>query len=489
MSYPTSVKVIICYIEAHIKDEKFNYDELQKRIGFSQAHIRDMFCNSTGYPLARYVRMRKVKCSALELLHTDKTILEIAYQYGFANPETYTRAFSKITGMTPSKFRSQRPIVGKEELFTGVYSIGILSDKERRSDIVMNRNVYKNNESTILYGVPKVAHGVYGGNTPYPICLKACSEYLGEDLEYYFTMVSSAAAFRLVWNTQMWDLSNVDIFHTLEETNDIYGFAAKALGREFTFLGRDKNTTKEEFISFIKKHIDEGYPCIALGIIGPPEPCIITGYRQNGEVLLGWNFFQNDPEFAANIEFDESGYFVCSNWWENTDTQAVMCMGAINGDKVTNEEIITTAIKVLEGRTEFGYSKGLYAYDAWKSALSNKSEFAVGDNHFALFEKMLCQMDAMTCLQDGRSCAAEFFRKLATEADENLDEYNKIADAFERCTKVIEEMWTLFGDSADMEGMLKKLADIEVREKICRLIEQAAKADGEALSLMEKLVF
>ena len=28
MSYPSSVSAIICYIEAHIKDEKFNYNEL-----------------------------------------------------------------------------------------------------------------------------------------------------------------------------------------------------------------------------------------------------------------------------------------------------------------------------------------------------------------------------------------------------------------------------------------------------------------------------
>ena len=93
MSYPTSVIATICYIEAHIKDEKFDYSQLEKRIGFSQAHIRDIFCKNTGYSLARYVRMRKVKCSALELLHSNKAILEIAYDYGFTNPETYTRAF------------------------------------------------------------------------------------------------------------------------------------------------------------------------------------------------------------------------------------------------------------------------------------------------------------------------------------------------------------------------------------------------------------
>lgn len=488
MSYPLNVKAIICYIEAHIKDEKINYNELERRIGYSKAYIRELFGKNTGCPLAKYVRIRKVKCSAYELLYTDMSILDIAYLYGFSNPETYTRAFNKIIGMTPGIFRNTRPIIGKEELFVGVYGIGLLKEKEQRSDIFMDKNVYKNNTSTILYGVPKAAWGEYGGGTPYPICLKACSEYLGEDLEYYFIMVSSAAAFRLVWNTKCWDLSNVDIFHTLSETNEIYGFGAKALGREFSFLGRDEGTRKEEFIEFIKSHIDEGYPCIALGIIGPPEPCIITGYRNNGEELLGWNFFQNDPEFASNIEIDESGYFVCSNWWENTDTQAVMCMGAIEGEKISNDEIIANGVRVLTGREEYGYFKGINAYDGWKNALSNDSEFKVSDNLFVLFEKMLCQTDAMSCIIDGRGKGAMFFRSLAETGEINKEKCNKIADAFTKCVKTVEQMRGLFGDMSDMEGMLKKLADKSVRDEVCILIDKAKMFDSEALAMMDSMI-
>lgn len=162
MSYPLNVKAIICYIEAHIKDEKINYNELERRIGYSKAYIRELFGKNTGCSLAKYVRIRKVKCSAYELLYTDMSILDIAYLYGFSNPETYTRAFNKIIGMTPGIFRSSRPIIGKEELFVGVYGIGLLKEKEQRSDIFMDKNVYKNNTSTILYGVPKAAWGEYG---------------------------------------------------------------------------------------------------------------------------------------------------------------------------------------------------------------------------------------------------------------------------------------------------------------------------------------
>lgn len=485
MSYPTTVIAMICYIEAHIKDEKFDYGQLEQRIGFSQAHLRDIFCKSTGCTLAKYVRMRKVKRSAIELIHTDKTILEIAFNYGFSNPETYTRAFRSVVGITPSHFRAQRLLVGKEELATGVYSIGLPKSKEQRSDICMDKNVYENNDSTVLYGVPQVGYGTYGGHTPYPICLKACAEYLGEDIEYSFIMIASAAAFRLVWNRENWDLSNVDIFHTLNETNKIYEIAAKALGREFSFQGREKETTKGDFIAFIKQHINEGYPCIALGIIGPPEPCIITGYRKNGEELLGWNFFQNDPEFAGGIEIDESGYFICNNWWENTDTQAVMCMGAIEGKKLTTKDIISAGINVLSGKTEYGYAKGLEAYDAWKQALSKKKDFAVDGNYSVLFEKLLCQMDAMTCIIDGRNSAADYFGKLAENSCKDKNIYADIEKAFRESAKATERMWSILGDPCDMNGMLEKLAQLDAREKLCNEIQAAKQADSKALKLMK----
>lgn len=487
MSYPTYTRAMICYIEAHVTEKRIDYARMEKEIGFSQAHIRDLFRRSTGYPLVQYVRIRKVKRSAMELINTDKSVLDIAYQYGFTNPETYTRAFQKVIGMTPSVFRKKRPIVGKQELVPGVYSIEILERKEQRSDMTVSKEIYKNNESTILYGVPQVAHGCYGGNTPYPMCLEACAQYLGEDLGYCFTMAAGGAAFRFVWNNEMWDLSNVDIYHTFDESNEVYALGAKALGREFFFLGREKDTTKEEFISFIKTHIDEGYPCIALGIIGPPEACIITGYRKNGEELLGWNFFQNDPEFAADVVHDECGYFINDTWWENSDTQAVMCMGAVAGKKISTKQILKNAVRALEGREEGAYSKGINAYDAWKMALLDKKSFQVGDNYSLIFEKMLCHMDAVNCLKDGRKSACAFLKQIGQEYPEDKEMCDKAAAIFDSVAATALEIQKLCGDWSDMDGMLKNLANEEIRKKSAALIDVAEVADAKALEILKKL--
>ncbi|MCL2351442.1 MAG: hypothetical protein FWC55_02800 [Firmicutes bacterium] len=44
------------------------------------------------------------------------------------------------------------------------------------------------NDEKILHGVQKAYYGAYGGITPFPICLKSVSDYLGDELEYTFVM-------------------------------------------------------------------------------------------------------------------------------------------------------------------------------------------------------------------------------------------------------------------------------------------------------------
>ena len=480
MSYPLHTYAIVCYIEAHIREEKPNQEELAQMTGYSYAHIRDFFKRDTGYSLAHYIRMRKVCISAFELLHTHKTIVEIALEYGFSSHESYTRAFTKILGMTPSAFRNSKSLMGKSELAPGIYGIGLLRQKEKRSDVSMKEK-YQNNQSTILYGVPKVEWGSYGGCTPYPICLKACADYLGDDLDYAAALVSCGAAFRFTWNATEWDMCNVDIYHTFDEGGEetVYSYAAKALGREFSMLDRTEATTKEEFVQFIRQHIDEGYPCIAQGIIGPPEACIITGYRDNGNTLLGWNFFQHDPAFGGSVRFDECGYFICDNWWENTDTQSVMCLGPVISEPFTTEEIIRTAIRVMTPRTDGGYCKGIAGFSVWADMLSDESAFPTDGTDALLFEKMLCQDDAMTSIRDGRGCAAEYFKKL---------EMTELAGLFTKEKFLAENMWALFDTCDESAPRHEKLADKVVREKACGYIRQIEVLERQSLSLLQKLV-
>lgn len=479
MSYSTITHALINYVECHL--ENMNLREMANSFGFSEIYLRELFYRNVNMPIMQYCKRRRMIASAFELLHSDKKILTIALENGFSNPESYTRAFKKIFGMTPSRFRSERPLIGRSWLEAGVYGLERLDKKTRSDGIMMEQN--KNN--TILYGIRKIEHGAYGSNTMFPICVKAVSEYLGDDVSYAYIMAATGAAFRLVWNQDEWDLSNIDIYHTLKESNDIYQYGAKALGREFSFLGREEGTSKREFAAYIKTAVAKGYPIIALGIIGPPEPCIVAGFESDGDVVMGWNFFQNDPEFSSTVDIMDNGYFRCEAWWENTDTQAVMCIGEKKDTSYTANEIVEMALKIMEAREENTYAKGIRAYQAWKDMLLQEKWFVNGSTFDNLFSKLLVQNDAMTCLHDGRKWAAKYFEELANQYENSekticID----IANSFAKVSAIANEMKSLIGDWNDTERMQKNFGDRLIREKLGELIDAAEKEDRQAYEKM-----
>ncbi len=484
MSYSTMAHALISYMESHL--ENFDIKEMSRSFGFSEIYLRELFLKNVNMPIMQYYKRRRMIVSAFEILHSDKKIVDIAFESGFSNHESYTRAFQKIFGMPPSRFRIDRPLIGRKLLVTGVFGLEKLVSKEKRSDEFM---MEQDNNETILYGIRKIEQGAYGSNTMFPICIKAVSEYLGDDVSYAYIMAATGAAFRLVWNRATWDLSNIDIYHTLKESNEIYKYGAKALGREFDFIGRDKDTKKEDFVAFIKSKIANGFPVIALGIIGPPEPCIIAGYEASKDVVMGWNFFQNDAEFSSEISLMDNGYFRSDVWWENMDTQAAMCIGAVSDNPCSDKEIVKMASDIMEARNEDTYAKGIYAYDAWKSMLLDEKWFENGAGFDYLFSKLLVQNDAMVCICDGRKWGAKYFEELSEKYGETEKAMcQEIAKHFRKVSGIAEEMMSLIGDWNNMENMLENFASKSVREKIGKLIDTAKFEDTMAYEQI-KLLF
>lgn len=492
MDYYIVICSVIVFVENRLQSG-FEYSELEKATGFSLSYIRSIFAKHTGKPLARYILSRKIAHGAFDIIHSEESILNISSKYGFNNPDTFTRAFKRITGLTPQDFRKQRCKVGRIKLCAGVYGVS-----ERME--VMDTEKATSKGSTILYGVPKVGYGVYGC-TPFPICLKAAANYLGEDVDYDYTMVSSGAAFRLVWDETCWNAGNVDVMFAFDDPTMVYKNGIEALGREFKLLSRgnwqissdladsasiESNATKEDFIEFIREQIDKGYPCIGFGFIGPPEACLITGYRNDGQTLLGWNFFQDNPEFASGVRFDDSGYFITDSWWENQDTIAVMSLGEKNTSPMPLKTLIQNAVTVLSGRKYGNYAKGIMAYDAWKRAITDESQFPKEPVIPILVERLMCQGDAMDCLADGRDNAAKFFMKLA---DQNPAQplFRKIADKFETVKQNAYSMYNILGGWQRDEKQLRLFSETENRRKIADLIDKCKAADSEALQLLKDL--
>ena len=133
MEYFLTISSIVIFIENRVQ-RKINYEELERATGFSIAHIRDIFVRRTGIPLSKYILTRKISNAAYEILYNHQSILHIASKYGFSNHDTFTRAFKRITGLTPSEFRKKRPPVGRIKLCACMFGIGLLSPAKREDD-------------------------------------------------------------------------------------------------------------------------------------------------------------------------------------------------------------------------------------------------------------------------------------------------------------------------------------------------------------------
>ena len=96
----------IGFIQKNPKDN-LSLQSIAENAGFSLTYFDAIFRQHTGYSPVEYARIYKLTRSALELRRTQKTVLEIALDFGYAGPESFTRAFKHFYSMTPSEYREK----------------------------------------------------------------------------------------------------------------------------------------------------------------------------------------------------------------------------------------------------------------------------------------------------------------------------------------------------------------------------------------------
>lgn len=104
MDWIGGIQRAIDYTEAHLTD-KIDYEEAAKAAASSVFHFQRMFSMLVGYSLGDYIRMRRLSLAADELHRANEKIIDIALKYGYDTPESFSRAFTRFHGVTPSAAR------------------------------------------------------------------------------------------------------------------------------------------------------------------------------------------------------------------------------------------------------------------------------------------------------------------------------------------------------------------------------------------------
>jgi hypothetical protein len=273
-----------------------------------------------------------------------------------------------------------------------------------------------------------------------PRLLKALGEEkLPSRLAYARVLCHSGAAFRLLWNPSRWDGGNVDIMAMDENAVAPLRRAFEASGFEARLYGNadargplpEKSMVSEfarDFPAFLDEEgmraaivesIDGGKPVIAFGIIGPAEACIVTGYEDEGRLLLGWNFFQDFKEMNPEQDFDPAGYFRKRGWYSNTSTIALFGERrpiAAADARAEALALIDLALRIMStrmtGSGERERVSGQGAFKAWAEAMKS-GVLPCGEGENLEDMRLMAHGDAMDMSSEGRCYAAEYLGHLA----------------------------------------------------------------------------
>ncbi len=94
------------FIEAHLR-EPISVAAMAEAVSYSLYYFCRMFKASTHHTPYDYLMRRRIAEAARDLLQSERKIIEIAFDYQFNNPETFSRAVRRVLGMPPSEWRGR----------------------------------------------------------------------------------------------------------------------------------------------------------------------------------------------------------------------------------------------------------------------------------------------------------------------------------------------------------------------------------------------
>ena len=104
MEWLASIRAAIDYMEKHLEDS-ISAQDVADQVYLSPFFLQRGFLLMTGCGIGEYIRNRRLYQAALDLRETEDRVIDIAFRYCYETPESFTKAFSRFHGVTPSQVR------------------------------------------------------------------------------------------------------------------------------------------------------------------------------------------------------------------------------------------------------------------------------------------------------------------------------------------------------------------------------------------------
>lgn len=110
MEWIKSISEAISYIEDHLTDE-LSTEKIAARVLISPFYFQKGFSMLCGFTVKDYIRQRRLAQAGSELISTEEKIIDIALKYGYDSPDSFTKAFTRFHGVTPTAVRKEGAMI------------------------------------------------------------------------------------------------------------------------------------------------------------------------------------------------------------------------------------------------------------------------------------------------------------------------------------------------------------------------------------------
>lgn len=445
MAWVDKVQDAIAYIEEHLL-EPITIEAVGRAIDYAPSSFQNLFSVITGYSVGEYIRFRRLSCAADELAEGATSVTEAAFTYGYETVEAFSKAFKRFHGCPPSRFARSSAGYRRFSPISISYAV--------QGGFSMRRNLIPN--------LLRVDWSDPQRQNEYVNSVVSALSALGERLDYDSVCAVSGSAFRTSFSMpshQEWNHANYHVAYTpiiIEHT-------FRMLGYKVTHHVRgDYRSDRERIMA----SIDRGVPVITLGgVINCSDACVISGYDNDGDVLLGYSPFMDVQEDHDEAP-DDTGYFRKSEWHDGYFASGyVGRILIIEGpaEKLSREAVVAETKRlakrlILEEVMVPGQYNGLAAH----SALANALLTYTWEDAFEPYLNVTCDYKQYL----DRQYAAAFFRDNGEE--ELARRYEEIAALCRRLGELIPQDFAadeLFEDKRNLEPYSHVLLEIRDRER------------------------
>lgn len=110
MDWIRAIDDAIDYIEENITEE-LSIRDIADRVNVSAFYFQKGFSMLCGYTVGKYIQMRRLSLAGSELLSSDIKIIDLAVKYGYDSPDSFTKAFIRFHGSTPTEVRRNGAVI------------------------------------------------------------------------------------------------------------------------------------------------------------------------------------------------------------------------------------------------------------------------------------------------------------------------------------------------------------------------------------------